>query len=192
MNDKLKKLEIKKLFQEYNFLLIDDEYKQEIITNIKPEFLEKTQKLRIELNIQPEPIQEENHNDINLPKKPKVDPSTINETTKNKIKKLYREIVKKTHPDRTESEELINFYRLATEASDNYNLFELFIICNKLEIEIDLDFEDKDTLSILIEMKKEELKSIESSFIWLYANSKTEEDKNNLVELFVKKHGTKN
>jgi hypothetical protein len=77
----------------------------------------------------------------------------------------------------------------ATIASDDYNLFELFIICIELNIDIDIDINDKDTLTVLIEMKKNELKSIEASFIWIYYMAKTEEEKNKLIELFVKKHG---
>lgn len=192
MNDKLKKLEIKKLLQEYNFLLLDDEYKKEVISDNRPGFLEKVQKLKTELGINQIPeIKEDKNEEVkeDLPKKPKLDPNTISKVTKDKIKKFYREIVKKTHPDKTNSEELINLYMKATIAADDYNLFELFIICIELNIDIDIDLEDKDTLTVLIEMKKNELKSIESSFIWLYHTSKTEEEKNKLVELFVKKHG---
>lgn len=192
MNDKLKKLEIKKLLQEYNFLLLDDEYKKEIISDNRPEFLEKVQKLKSELGVGQEPeIKHEKKEDVkeDLPKKPKLDPNSINKSTRDKVKKLYREIVKKTHPDKTNSEDLINLYMKATIASDDYNLFELFIICIELNIDIDIDINDKDTLTVLIEMKKNELKSIESSFIWLYHTSKTEEEKNKLIELFVKKHG---
>lgn len=191
MNDKLKKLEIKKLLQEYNFLLLDDEYKKEIISDNRPEFLEKVQTLKSELGITQEPEIKQEKEDVkeDLPKKPKLDPNSINKSTRDKVKKLYREIVKKTHPDKTNSEDLINLYMKATIASDDYNLFELFIICIELNIDIDIDINDKDTLTVLIEMKKNELKSIESSFIWLYHTSKTEEEKNKLVELFVKKHG---
>lgn len=192
MTDKLKRLEIKKLLQEYNYLLLDDEYKKEIISDNRSEFLEKVQKLKSELgiNLIPE-IKEvkDGESNENLPKKPKIDPNTISKATKDKIKKFYREIVKKTHPDKTNSEKLVNLYMKATIAADDYNLFELFIICIELNIDIDIDLEDKDTLMVLIEMKKNELKSIESSFIWLYHTSKTEEEKNKLVELFVKKHG---
>ncbi len=191
MNDKLKKLEIKKLLQEYNFLLLDDEYKKEIISDNRPEFLEKVQTLKSELGITQEPEIKQEKEDVkeDLPKKPKLDPNSINKSTRDKVKKLYREIVKKTHPDKTNSEDLINLYMKATIASDDYNLFELFIICIELNIDIDIDINDKDTLTVLIEMKKNELKSIESSFIWLYHTSKTEEEKNKLIELFVKKHG---
>ena len=191
MEDKLKRLEIKKLIQEYNFLLLDDEFKKEVISENRPEFLEKTQKLRSELGINndPEPKTEKKEEEVNLPKKPKLDPNSINKSTRDKVKKLYREIVKKTHPDKTNSEDLINLYMKATIASDDYNLFELFIICIELNIDIDIDINDKDTLTVLIEMKKNELKSIEASFIWIYYMAKTEEEKNKLIELFVKKHG---
>lgn len=190
MEEKLRRLEIKKLIQEYNFLLTDDEYKQEVISENKTEFLTKVEKLKSELGITNEinPPQE----NVDLPKKPKIDSNLINKTTKNKIKKLYREIAKKTHPDKTNSEKLIDLYMRATIASEDYNLFEIFIICNELNIDIDIDLEDKDTLLALIKMKKNEIKSVESSFIWIYINSNTEEEKNNLIKLFVEKHGKKN
>jgi hypothetical protein len=141
--------------------------------------------------VQEPEIKPEKKEDVkeDLPKKPKLDPNSINKSTRDKVKKLYREIVKKTHPDKTNSEDLINLYMKATIASDDYNLFELFIICIELNIDIDIDINDKDTLTVLIEMKKNELKSIEASFIWIYYMAKTEEEKNKLIELFVKKHG---
>jgi hypothetical protein len=192
MDDRLKKLEIKKLIQEYNFLLLDDEYRQEIISENKTDFLTKVEKLKSELGIVNEPEPPKKDEEVNLPKKPKIDSEQVSKSTKDKVKKLYREIAKKTHPDKTNSEELVNLYMRATVAAEDYNLFEIFIICNELNIDIDLDLEDKDTLMTLIEMKKNELKSIESSFIWIYVNAKTEEEKNNLIKLFVEKHGKKN
>ena len=39
MKEKLKKLEIKKIFQEYNLLLVDDEYKKEMVNEYRSEFL---------------------------------------------------------------------------------------------------------------------------------------------------------
>lgn len=222
MSDKVEKLEIKKLIQEYNFLLIDDEYKKEIISENKIEFLEKIQNLKKNLGLiydyeeeaddkqnenstkeetNEKSVKEGEENDLNekkteegneLQKKPKIDPDTIGQSTKDKIKKLYREIVKKTHPDRTDSEKLIDFYLKATIATDEYNLFELFIICIELGIDIDIDKEDREVLVKLVNLKKNELRNIELSFIWMYANSKTEEEKNKLVELFVQKHGKKN
>lgn len=194
MSDKIKSLEIKKLIQEYNFLLMDDEYKKEVISEAKNEFLIKVQELKKQLGIVDEPvIQPENENDeeVKLPERPKLDPSTISKSTKDKVKKLYREIVKKTHPDKTDIKELNDLYIKATIAAEEYNLFELFIVCNRLNIDVEIDMDDKNSLTTLIIMKKKEINDIESSFIWVYANSATDEDKNKIIELFVNKHGTK-
>jgi hypothetical protein len=197
MSEKIQKIEARKILHEYNFLLLDDEYKKEVISENTAEFLERVQKLKIELGIFDEPEipgeeKEGEEKKEKMPKKPKLDPDSISKNTKSKIKKLYREIAKKTHPDKVTSEDLIELYMKATSAADNYNLFELFIICIELNIEIEVDEDDKEILLKIIEMKKEELRNIEASFIWLYANSKTEEEKNNLIDLFVKKHGKKN
>ena len=41
MDKKLEKLEVQKLLQEYSFLKVDDEYKQEVIAAGKEEFMKK-------------------------------------------------------------------------------------------------------------------------------------------------------
>ena len=55
MNDKLKQLEIQKLLQEYNYLLLDDEYKQELIAEGKTPFLEQVHEFMATLNMSPPP-----------------------------------------------------------------------------------------------------------------------------------------
>jgi hypothetical protein len=78
MKEKLKKLEMKKIFQEYNLLLVDDEYKKEMISEYRSDFLSKIEKLKSELGIinDIEPPKETEKN-IDLPKKPKVDSNLI-------------------------------------------------------------------------------------------------------------------
>ena len=186
MSDKLKKLQIKKLIQEYEFLTTEDEYRKEVIEDGKGLFMEMVGETRKTLNIPvPEPKNpndEEVKNEIPKEKKPE----NVSDSTKSKVKKIYREIVKLTHPDRTNSEELVEIYRKATTAADNYNVLELFQICVELKIPIELDMEDVDVLNFLINNKRENIKKIEASFIWLWLNAKTEEEKNKLVEMFVK------
>ena len=185
MSDKLKKLQIKKLIQEYEFLLTESEYVKEIVDENKPVFLDAAQEVRKKLNI---PISEPKTNNSENNKNESINekPENISDSTKTKVKKIYREIVKLTHPDRTNSEELVEIYRKATTAADNYNVLELFQICVELKIPIELDMEDVDVLNFLINNKRENIKKIEASFIWLWLNAKTEEEKNKLVEMFVK------
>ena len=152
MDDKIKKLEIKRLFQEYVLLNTDNEYKQEIISEYKTVFLEKVGELKKEMFPQivlPENEQESKEETINetektseeksepkeedkkqeeLPKKNKIDESSINESTRVKVKRMYREIVKITHPDRNDTDKYLETHLKATMAAEEFNLFELYII----------------------------------------------------------------
>ena len=188
MDKKLEKLAIKKLLQEYNFLMTDDSYKKEVVETYKNTFLELISKKRKELNIEPKDEETIPENEEKQ-KFPEILVENVDENVKVKIKKIYRDIVKKTHPDITDSKELIDTYMRATEAQEKYNLFELYKICSELAIEVELDSEDIKLLEELIENKKKELKSIEASFIWLWVHSTTDEQKQKVVELFIERHG---
>jgi hypothetical protein len=186
MSNKLKKLQIKKLIQEYEFLNTEDEYKKEVIDQNKNTFMEKVGETRKKLNLPfPEP-KEPNNEEVKNEVSKETKPENVSESTKSKVKKIYREIVKLTHPDRTSSEELVETYRKATIAADNYNILELYEISVELKIPIELDMEDIETLMFLINRKREELKKIDGSFIWLWLNANTEEEKEMVVTMFVK------
>ena len=113
----------------------------------------------------------------------------VDKETKDKIKKIYREIVKLTHPDKVETQEAIDLYMKATEATDNFDLFELYQICDQLNIVVDLDLNDKSLLNILIDTKKDELKNLENSFVWKWIHLPSEDDKKNLIKVFINNYG---
>ena len=54
-----------------------------------------------------------------------------------------------------------------------------------------MNAEDKEILKVKIDKKKDKLKNIEGSFIWLYAHAKTEQEKQFLINQFAEKHGSK-
>jgi hypothetical protein len=60
-----------------------------------------------------------------------------------------------------------------------------------LDITHSVDAEDKDILKQRILHKKEELKAIEASFIWLYAHAPSAEAQLDLVTRFINAHGKK-
>jgi hypothetical protein len=187
MDEKLVDLQINKLIQEYSFLKSDEELKKEMINTNQKGFLDLVNgKLG---DLKPEEI---NLGPTKEPKskkiEPKVDMSGISENTKVRIKKIYRNIVKLTHPDKTESEELNELYMEATEAYEAYNIFELCFISKKLNIKVKLSLEETKTLKELLDSKKDEIKKIESSFIWLWLTASNENDKNELVDRFIEKH----
>ena len=188
MSDKLKKLEVKKLVQEYNFLLTEDEYRKEIIEENRLTFMEKVGELKKKLNIgtNQDKIDELNQKQKEEKKENEINPENVSNSTKNKVKKIYREIVKITHPDKINSEKHIELYYKATKHAEKLNILELFQICVELNIPIELDMEDVDVLNFLIQKKKEEIKKIDSSFIWLWVNGKSDEEKDKIIDLFVK------
>jgi hypothetical protein len=189
MDEKLVDLQINKLIQEYSFLKSDEELKKELINTKQKDFLDSVNSKLDELNPQdsnhePKTKQEPKSKKI----EPKIDISGISENTKIRIKKIYRNIVKVTHPDRVDSDELKELYMEATEAYEAYNIFELCFISKKLNIKVKLSLEETKTLNDLIDSKKDEIKKIESSFIWLWLITPNENDKNELVDRFIEKH----
>tara|TARA_B100000900_G_C20526582_1_gene694448 strand:+ start:121 stop:792 length:672 start_codon:yes stop_codon:yes gene_type:complete len=60
MKSKVRKLELKKIIQEYNFLLTDEKYKQEVISENKSKFLEEIHAKKVELGLE---VEEEKTND---------------------------------------------------------------------------------------------------------------------------------
>lgn len=193
MNDKIKQLEIKKILQEYNFLLVDDEYKHELIESNKIDFLKSIEDTKKELGIvPPEPPTPEEvpPGDEEAPEKPAKEPKikNITESTRLKLKKIYRLIVKLTHPDKFKSEELLAMYIRAKEAYADNNLLDLYLICIDLKIEIDLDQEDITNIVEVLNLKRKEVSDLEASFLWLWIHSPNEESKNIIVMAFIDKH----
>ena len=189
MDEKLVDLQINKLIQEYSYLKSDEELKKELINIKQKYFLDLVNGKLDELNPQDSKHEPKSKQEPKTKKiEPKIDISGISENTKVRIKKIYRNIVKVTHPDKVDSDELKELYMEATEAYEAYNIFELCFISKKLNIKVKLSLEETKTLNELINSKKDEIKKIESSFIWLWLTAPNEIDKNELVDKFIEKH----
>lgn len=190
MQDRIKALEIKKILQEYTFLLVDDEYKHELIEGNKADFLKSIEDTKKELGIVPPEPEEVPPVDEETPEKPAKDPKikNINEFTRLKLKKVYRSIVKLTHPDKFKSDELLATYIRAKEAYADNNLLDLYLICIELKIEVELDQEDIENIVEVLNLKRKEVSSLETSFLWLWIHSPTEELKNIIVMSFIDTH----
>jgi hypothetical protein len=214
MKDKVRKLKLKKLIQEYSFLLTDESYKKEVISETQSDFLKEIHEKKIELGlIKNKPFQEEineessNINDeggkakesdeLNLEDDSK-DSKDVNsndllkskEKTKksSKAKRLYREIVKKTHPDKANSNEHVDLYKDATSAYEENDLISLYFIASELDIDVELEEEDIVNINEKINHKRKELHNIELSYLWLWYNAKTQEQRDKVVALFISKN----
>lgn len=188
MANRLKQLEIKKLLTEYDYLNIDGEIKQEIIDKYKPVFMEDLKEYddpnkekKVEENVG-EPMNTEK-----VVEK-LIKDEDLSDHTKKRMKKMFRDVMKKTHPDKVKSEELVEIYIKSKEAYELNDLLSLSHYANKLNIEVRLNVVEIKILKDLLAKKKESLESIESSWLWLWYNSKTKEEKKKVVALYYEKH----
>jgi hypothetical protein len=111
----------------------------------------------------------------------------IKEKINNKeIKKIYREIVKLTHPDRVKKKNLNDLYIKATEYYDNNNKIGLYKICTELGIEFQLIDEDENYINQKITELRQKINFIESTFTWKWFNSQNDEEKNQILMNYIK------
>jgi hypothetical protein len=171
-----KELEIKKLISEYDYLLNEEEWKEEVIEINKSEFLN----LVNGTNNPPEA--KETHQ----PKR-KINETLfeIDDLSKSKIKKIYYKIAKLTHPDKISDPELNETYKKAAKFYEQNNALELYRIANKLSIKIKVDDMMLNQFKTVIGEKKKYLSSLESSWLWLWVQASTQEEKDNIVKMFL-------
>lgn len=93
-------------------------------------------------------------------------------------KKIYRDIVKLTHPDKInihyskkEKDYLINIYREATLCYDNNNINDLILYAFQLSLKIDNSLIDKNLILKDIENYKQKIEMYENSIFWKWYNS---------------------
>ena len=192
MSDKLKQLEIKKLLTEYDYLVIDEEIKTEVVNEYLPKFTEEINEFtnKIEGKKEEEKKEVKKGNDVNNgdPKENKVkkviEDDDLPKETKDRIKKLFREIVKKTHPDKTKSEDLIDVYIKSKEAYESNDILKLAYYANKVDINVELSDMEIQLLNDLIIYKKEELSEIEKSWLWKWYKANTESERDVIIKMF--------
>lgn len=178
-------LELKKMMKEWDYLLTEEEYKNEVIGEYKSEFLKRVGIIEAE-KPPVEPVAESKEEEKEQEEPEDIDDG-ISDYVKKKVKKLYREIAKVAHPDKSDSEDHVTLYIAAKKASVEFDLISLYDICENLNIPYSVEIEDKDVFKASIDGKKDELKKIENSFIWLYAEAKTDEERDDLVLRFREK-----
>tara|TARA_R100000908_G_C3753824_1_gene148174 strand:+ start:78 stop:656 length:579 start_codon:yes stop_codon:yes gene_type:complete len=190
MSDKLKQLEIKKILSEYDYLIIDEEIKQEVIDEYRPIFMKNLGK---EMGIGEEepdnPPPQDNIEEKELVKL--IKDEDLSDDSKKRVKTMFREIMKKTHPDKVQSEELVDIYIKSKEAYESNDILELSYNASKLNINIELSDLDIEILKDLIKIKIEKIESIEKSWLWLWYKAGTETEKNNIIKLFYLKSNNK-
>ena len=192
MKDRLKELEKKKIVQEYSYTKTELEYKKTVIDENTKDFLNvaytiagKERQVSEEKNIQ------ENENREKKIEESKIDESKIDSYIIKKSKKLYREISKRTHPDKDTQGLYTKIFIDATKSYEEFKLLDLYQHCEILGIQYEIEEEDIALFKKEIEINKNQIDSVEKTFIYVWSMQPDETMKDNIIKQFIKMMGDK-
>ena len=165
--NKIKQLEVKKLLKELDFIESDFNYKNEIVSSADNDFIKRVNELldeHKELKIIFDEIMDKKIDFIFNKKLQEIEEIKSEEIMEElseeiildnpnpKVKKLYREIAKVTHPDKTINKKLNEFYIKATNCYTTNDNVGIYKICFQIGLE-DLLYDDE--LNIEFEIRKQ-------------------------------------
>lgn len=184
MSNKLKQLGRRKLLQEYAFVKADLEYKQSILDENQSEFLERAYALAGKDRVESEKAHESAEKARS--EKEKKEWSSYGKAVHDRAKKMYRDISKKTHPDRDPVGVHSETFSRAALAYDECQIFELYEICDQLGINYEVGDEEEALMQNEIEVKKEQVKAVENSFAYMWSIYDNEKARDLIVRQFVR------
>jgi len=115
----------------------------------------------------------------------------IKSIPKNKdLKKLYRKIAEKTHPDKVGNDKYASVFSAAAQAYVSNNLAEILKICGNMNIEI-IEL-CPESIALLKENIKEISEAIyhkKQTAAWVWTEAKNEQQKRELIEKILQRHG---
>jgi predicted RNA-binding protein with RPS1 domain len=208
---KIKLLQLKKLLKELEYIESDFEYRSELISEADNEFIKSINNF---LDIHPDikDIYDKKINekiDQSIKKNQESNPITELEVTEDieeepiyesvidnmvtdlvetnvKLKKLYREIVKLTHPDKIKKSNLNDIYIKATQFYNFNDKIGIYRICSELNIDYDIDDDDEIFISERIDSLRKRISFLESTFTYKWFESESEDEKNKIMVEYIK------
>ena len=206
---RLKQLEVKKLLKELDFIESDFNYKNEIVFEADSNFiksvndlLEKHPMLKDIINkknnkradlVFSDIIKEALDKDDEILEEEELVEEFINEEfvieidpKEVKMKKLYRDIAKLTHPDKIVSEKLNDLYLKSTKFYKNSDITGIYYICDELGITYEIDDKDNEMISNKINNLKSRISFMESTLTWRWYHSESEKEKEQILLSYIK------
>ena len=197
--DRIKLLEIKKLFKELDYVQSDFEYRSEIISEADTNFLNVVNSF---LDGHPE-LKELYESKVNDRVNQFISTESyepINEQSQNyfeedeifiddkspKVKKIYREIVKITHPDKSNKKSHNDIYVKATEYYNMNDKISLYKLATELDIDYDIEYDDNIEIQRRIDEFKGRINFLESTFTYQWIRIDDEIQKNEMMINFIK------
>lgn len=207
----LKKLEKRKLLKELDYIKSELTYRKEVVSSNDPLFIssvneflnnnpeikkdfdekinskidellekEKNKILEEELNNLKESEEEINDNEEIIETEIDIEKKNLSK----KIKYIYRQIVKLTHPDKVSNKKLNNLYLEATEYYQQEDIISLYFICDELDISYELEESEFGLISENISKFREQMRFLENTFTWNWYNT---EKKDEVVAEYIKR-----
>jgi hypothetical protein len=206
---KLKKLEVKKLLKELDFIESDFNYKNEIVFEADSNFIKSVNDLLEKHPMLKEVIDKKNNKrvdslfsdiikealdkDNEISEEEELVEEFINEEVISeinprevKMKKLYRDIAKLTHPDKIVSEKLNDLYLKSTKFYKNSDITGIYYICDELGITYEIDDTDNEMITGKINNLKNRISFMESTLTWRWYHSDSEKEKEQIVLSYIK------
>lgn len=199
--DKIKQLQIKKLLKELEFVESDYDYKSEAMSIYDAEFMNEVDKFletrpdlkeKYETKVNKDldeavkkQVQEAESSEENVDDEFEENENKPSEEKSPKLKKLYREIAKITHPDRVSDKKLNDFYIEATEYYEDNDLTGLYFICDQLGIEYEVDENDNQFISTKISKLKDRIQFMESTYTWMWYSADNDLKKEMLIMNYI-------
>lgn len=115
-------------------------------------------------------------------------PKSENKETSDKYKKiktLYRKIATRTHPDKVKIKFLNDLYLKAKNYYQKNDLFSLYLICNDIDIEYNLDDDEIIDFKRQINQLKDSNKFVEETYLWLWHFEQDEDKKSQIISHFI-------
>jgi len=113
--------------------------------------------------------------------------------SKNKdLKKLYRKIIEKTHPDKTGNDKYASEFSRAAKAYSDGNLAEMLELSGHLNLDmIDLSENSIKLLKENVETLVDDIDIIKKTWAWKWDNAKSEDVKLNIIKSILNQKGIK-
>lgn len=202
---KIKQLEIKKLMKELDFIESDFNYKNEIVQEADSSFIKSVNALlddhpllkeifdkkingKIESIFQErsEEIKEKIEESINESFDIEEEEVIVRKVIDKKVRKLYREIAKVTHPDIVINKKLNELYLKATQFYNDNDITGTYSVCDELDIDYEPEDSDNKLISEKIVSLKGRIDFMESTLTWVWYHSTDETEKEQLILRYIK------
>ena len=187
----MRSLETRRLIKEAEYLSTELEYRSELVKQADAEFMSKVGELLEEYPDIKKGIDAaisfavESAAAEEAEKDEEAEKECFRAPVSASMKKAFREVAKKTHPDICGSTNLSGIWMKASEAHDSGDIAAMSSICESLGIEMSIGEEEMQMLRSSISSAKERISFIESTFSWNWMREQDSAKKEALLKEFI-------